>query len=82
MEWLKVVVSGIVVCAQLNAFRISLKHSKYIVRTISSESPIFARTRRFLCSPVLGGRSSKKRCWKLLAALPSQLEALSLQKAS
>ena len=83
MEWLKVLyVSGIVVCTQLNAFRISLKHSKYIVCTTSSESAIFARTRRFLCSPVLGGWSSKKRCWKLLAALPSQLEALSLQKAS
>ena len=30
MEWLKVLyVSGFVVCAQLNTFRISLKHSKY-----------------------------------------------------
>ena len=72
MECLKVLyVSGIVVCAQLNGFRIFLKHSKYIVCTISSESAMFARTRRFLCSPVLGGRSSKKRCWKLLAALPA-----------
>ena len=71
IEWLKVLyVSGIVVCAQLNGFRIFLKHSKYIVCTISSESAMFARTRRFLCSPVLGGRSSKKRCWKLLASQP------------
>ena len=72
--WKFLNVSGLVVCAQLDAFRISLKHSKYIVCTIfqwesylcqDTQVSLFSRAGRTIKQKAVLETFSRPASWKL-----------------